>query len=229
MRIGTANVRNFPDMTQLQVAQDTATIMEHVTVAGLQEIQPHEDTPVVLEQLGDSFGMAGRAYETPIVFRHSKLKLLDHNTLPFHRPKLPRPESVHGAVTSAVFLQLERRHRFAVVNVHLVANGYNGDRLDVIADRWRVEWGMYRDECIRLWRMGLTVYAVGDLNNPRPPKLRPHYSFRWLSPEGSADHIGELANLQSVYLGRFNHERVNLNSDHDLQVVTGPLRVADDS
>lgn len=226
MRIGTANVRNFPDMSQRHVAQDVDTIMEHVTVAGLQEIQPHEDTPVVVEQLGDSFGIVGKAYETPIVYRHSKLHLLDHNTLPFHRPHLPRPESVHGAVTSAVFRHASARlgwSRFAVVNVHLVANGYNGDKLAVIQDRWRVEWGMYQDECIRLWRMGMTVFTTGDLNNPRPPKLRPHEWSRWLTPSGSPDHIGELEHPDSITLGAHEHERIPLNSDHDLHVVSGPI------
>lgn len=228
--LGTANIRNFPDMSPAAVAADVLSVMTNVTVAGLQEIQPHEDTAVVRQVLGDHWGMVGGSHETPIVWNDRKFERLRQNLIPFHRPRLPHPQNPHGAVTSAVFHSRDRRHlpAFAVVNTHLVSGGYNGDQVPVIADRWRIEWGIYQDEALRLWKHGLTVFAVGDLNNPRPPKLRPHDAFVWLSPSGGTpDHLGELANLESVHMDTPVHQRVPLNSDHDLHVVSGPLRHAD--
>lgn len=229
MRIGTANVRNFPDMSQRQVAQDASTIAASCTLAGLQEIQPHEDTPVLRGALGPDWWLVGGTHETPIIGRADKWELMGHHLIPFSRPKLPRPASVHGAVTSAVVCSTTR-HRlppFAVVNVHLVSNGYNGDRLEVIQDRWRIEWGIFRDECLRLHKRGLTVFTTGDLNNPRPPQLRPHALFTWLTPQRGPDHIGQLEHHDSVVIGPHDQEVVPLNSDHDLHVVSGPLRHAD--
>lgn len=229
--LGTANIRNFPDLHPHQVAADTLTIMANVTLAGLQEIQPGEDTDVVLHELGPHWRMVGRDRETPIVVNQRRWEVLDHHLLPFSRPALPRPQNRFGAVTSVILQSVERRGLppFAVVNSHLVSGGYNGPKLPVVADRWRVEWGMYQDEALRLWKQGLTVFATGDLNNPRPPRLRPHDDFSWLSPEGGPDHLGELRHHESVSLAGPIHQRVPLNSDHDLHVVSGPLRRADES
>lgn len=231
--IGSANIQNFPDMSPAAVAADVATVKANVTLAGLQEIQPGEDTDVIRHELGDHWGLAGADHETPIVWDDRRWEQLDHRVLPFHRPKgLPRPQNTHGAVTSAVFRARKRRHLppFAVVNVHLVSGGYNGPKLDLLRSRWRVEWGMFRDECHRLWLTGLTVYAVGDLNNPRPPELRPWEHFAWLTPAGRPDHIGQLTHIESVAMPDDPRaQSVPLNSDHSLQVVSGPLRPAADS
>lgn len=227
--LGTANIQNLPDMRPKLVAADARTIMANTTVAGLQEIQPEEDTDVILHQLGDGWGMKGRARETPVIYNRRLWESLDHRVIPFHRPRLPHPESVNGAVVSVVLKARDRPALppFAVLNTHLVSGGYNGDRLDVIADRWRVEWGIVRDEAFRLWKRGLTVFVVGDLNAPRPPKLQPLNSFQWLSPAtGTPDHLGELRHPESVYIRHPRHQVVPLHSDHDLHVISGPLRHA---
>lgn len=225
MRIGTANLRNLPDMTPAQVADDTATIMEHTSLCGLQEIQPGEDTPVIRRKLGKGWHLVGGSYETPIVFKLARWELVDHRTLAFHRPSLPIRESIYGAVTSVLLRDLNHPHRppFAVVNTHLVVGGYNGAKLPVVADRWRIEWGIYRDEAIRYWKRGHTVYLTGDLNNPRPPRIQPVTDWGWLTPSGPPDHIGQLRNPAGVHLGHHQHQAIALHSDHDLHVVSGPL------
>lgn len=230
MRIGTANIQNFPDHLPRQVAQDASVVAACCTLAGLQEIQPREDTPVIRGVLGPGWWMVGATHETPIVGRHGRWKLLDHNVIPFHRPAdLPRPQNGHGAVTSCVVRSVKRRHlpAFAVVNVHLISGGFNGPRLPVLQERWKVEWGMFQDEVSRHYRDGLTVFTLGDLNNPRPPQLRPHGAFSWMSPASSPDHLGQL--VQDVRLEHPRHTRVPLNSDHDLHTIQGPLTVLDES
>lgn len=233
--LGTANIRNYPDMSPEEVAADTRAVMEHTSVAGLQEIQPGEDTEVVREQLEPHWRMVGQHTEVPIVWDSRKWQLREHAMVAFHRPRLPRPQNRFGAVTSAVFRSVERPHLppFAVLNTHLVSGGFNGPRVLVIQDRWHTEWQRYQDEAARLWHQGLTVFAVGDLNNPTPPKLRPHQHFTWLTPQKGPDHAGQLQHDASVTIGatysphgpvaQLHHHHVPLNSDHDLLTVTGTL------
>lgn len=231
MKLGTANIQNFPDHPPRQVAQDASTVAASCTLAGLQEIQPHEDTPVVLGALGDDWWMVGRHLEVPVIGRADRWELLDHYVVPYDRPKLPRPQNPHGGVVSAIVRSVKRPKLppFAIVNTHLVSGGHNGPRVPIVAERWKVEWGVYRDEALRLYREGMTVYLVGDLNDPRPPSIRRSGSpqvgpaFVWLSPQRSPDHVGQLIQNDSVQLLHSSHERVPLNSDHDLHVVSGAL------
>lgn len=228
MKLGTANIQNLPDMPARKVAQDAATIAQHVTLCGLQEIQPGEDPEVIMTSLPGSWWMVGGQHETPIIGDGRRWEVLDHHLIPFHRPKLPRPASSWGAVTSVVlrFRRHPKRPRFAVVNTHLPANGYNGARLERIQDRWRVEWSILTQEVLRLHNRGLTVYVTGDLNNPRPPQLRPVSRSKWLTPSGPPDHIGQVVRSTSVAMVHPETRRVPLNSDHDLIVIRGPLRKA---
>lgn len=226
MKIGTANIRNFPDMTPRQVAQDASTVAASCTLAGLQEIQPHEDTRVIENALGDDWWMVARGREVPVIGRNDRWRLLDHWVIPFHRPDLPRPQNVHGGVVSVVVRSVRKPQLppFALVNTHLVSGAHNGPKLAALQPRYSVEWGMFRDEVLRLFRMGYTVFCVGDLNNPRPPRLTPR--FAWLTPDGAPDHIGQLVHQHSVRLARPRHRRWSLNSDHALHVVSGPAKKA---
>lgn len=230
MKLGTANIQNFPDMPARQVALDASVIAASCTLAGLQEIQPREDTPVVERALDDGWWMVGRHREVPVIGREDRWQLLDHWVVPFDRPELPRPQNRHAGVVSVVVRSATKRHLppFALVNTHLVAGGYNGDKDPRIQQRWDVEWGLYRDEALRLYRMGLSVFTVGDLNHPRPPQVGRVVPFQWLSPSGTPDHLGMVVNDASVTLGAgWSHERIPLHSDHALHRITGPLRLAD--
>jgi hypothetical protein len=232
VKLATCNVRNFPDMPPPKVAQDARAIAIHATLAGLQEIQPGEDTEVIMDGLHESarsWWMVGGQLETPIVGRGNRWDVKDHHVIPFHRPRnLPRPASAHGGVVSVVLESVKRPRlpAFAVVNTHLVANGLNGDRLPAMASRWHTEWAILQREVTRLRRLGLTVYVTGDLNAPRPPGLGISSRFLWLTPQGPADHVGQLRHSASVWMGHAQHESIPINSDHDLLVVSGPLRSA---
>jgi hypothetical protein len=230
VKLGTANIQNFPDHSPSAVRADVATVAAHVTLAGLQEIQPGEDTPLVRKELGPDWWVSGGKCETPIIGRSDRWELIDHHQIPFDRPAgLPRPQNAHGAVTSVIVRSATKARlpAFAVVNVHLISGGHNGPRLPVLAARWAVEWGMYKDECLRLYRLGLSVYAVGDLNDHDPPRFGWRLPFRWLSPTGGPDHIGELVHERSVELASSKHDAIQLHSDHDLHLISGPLRHAD--
>lgn len=221
MRIGTANIRNFPDMPRRAVEADVHTVARRTSVCGLQEIQPGEDTPVVRYALPETWGMFGGARETPIVWNTKRWQLEDHHQVTWDRPKLPRPENPHPAITSCVFSSVRRPHLppFAVVNTHLVAGGYNAQRLPEVKVQWNVEWSLYVQEVQRLHRLGLTVYSVGDYNRGELPGP----DYHWLTPSGPPDHVGQLVSPRSVKLMDPEHTPVLLNSDHKLHVVSGTL------
>lgn len=229
MKLGTANIRNFPDMTPAQVAEDAVRVAVHTTICGLQEIRPDEDTDVVQAALGPHWAMVGTQLETPIAYRRHVWHLLEVETQKFHRPDLPRPQSRFGGITSAVFASVKRRHLppFAVVNSHLVSGGMNGPRLPVIADRWLVEWGLYVDTIQALHRRGFTVLTTGDLNNSRPPAVPPLRHWEWLNPDAKGpDHLGQLeapATIGRAVLRSPAWQTYVMNSDHPLHVVTGPF------
>jgi hypothetical protein len=227
VKLGTANIQNFPDHPAREVAQDASTVAASCSLAGLQEIQPHEDTPVVRGALGPDWWMVGGHREVPIIGRADRWELLDHYVVAFDRPHLPRPQNPHGGIVTAIVRSVKRPKlpAFAVVNTHLVAGGHNGPKNPLVAQRWEVEFKLLRAQVSGLHGSGFSVFVVGDLNDPRPPRLGP--TFQWLSPQHSPDHLGQLVHSGGVQLVDPTHERVPLNSDHDCHVISGPLRHAD--
>lgn len=227
MKLGTANIRNFPDMTPGQVARDVRTVARHTSLCGLQEIQVGEDTPVVRDNLPSGWTMVGGHTTSPIVLNGHLWRVLEHAASRTHRPRLSRVENPFLDIVSVTVESRKRPHlpMFAVVNTHLVSGGYNAQHLPDVAAQWDEEWALLAEEVHRLWRDELTVYVVGDLNHPRPPRLNPMARFRWLTPSGPADHIGELENPLSVTMPDSSHEAVELNSDHKLHVLRGGLRI----
>lgn len=219
MRIGTANIRNHPDMPRAAVEADIHTVARRTSLCGLQEIQPGEDTPVVRYALPEHWGMFGGAAESPIVWNADRWHLEDSDLITWERPRLPRPENPTPGITSCVFRSRRRPElpRFAVVNTHLVAGAYNAQRLLAVQAQWHVEWRMVLEEVRRLHRGGLTVYVLGDFNRGVMP------GPNWLTPDGPPDHVGELVSVRSVHLAHPEHTPVLLNSDHKLHVVSGTL------
>lgn len=227
MRIGTANIQNFnPDLTPRQVRKDARTIAGKVTIAGLQEIQPDEDeTPVRIGlEAGNGHGWSDVGlgeFECPIVFREDLWALAGITHVPFHRPKLPRPETRHAGVVSAAFRSRSRPNlpAFAVVNTHLVAGGMNEPHNAEIADQWRHEWKVYTDVIRWHHERRRTVFALGDLNTPKPPDQL----IRWYTPQGHPDHIGVLEHEDSVRLVDATTDAFPLESDHPLRRLSGRL------
>lgn len=227
MKLGTANIRNFPDMAPSKVAADTETIVANVSLCGLQEIQVGEDTPVVRAALPDHWQLVGGHFTSPIILNTRKWKVLDSSSTHTKRPRLSRVENAFLDITTVVVQSVKRKHlpEFAVANTHLVSGGYNGRHLEDVKAQWDREWRLFGAEVRRLWDRDLTVYVVGDLNHPRPPKLEPHARFTWLSPDGPADHLGELEHPLSVQLVDGVHHTIPLHSDHDLRIVSARLNI----
>ncbi len=219
MRIGTANIRNHPDMPRSAVEADIHTVVKHTSLCGLQEIQPGEDTPVVRYSIPGWWGMIGGECEAPIIWNSERWHLTDQWVHTWKRPKLSRPENPTPGIVSGVFRSHKRKSlpRFAVVNTHLVAGGYNVQRLPDVKRQWDIEWAMVQAEIARLHAMALTVYVLGDFNRGEMP------GRGWLTPDGPPDHLREVVNTHSVYLFQPSHEAVVLNSDHKLHKVTGAL------
>jgi hypothetical protein len=222
VRLGTANVQNYPDLSPAQVHQDVATIVEHTTVCGLQEIQVGEDTQVVQRTLPRHWRMIGATSACPIVLNARLYPIRDKRVIRVERPELPRAHV--NPVLEVTSVTLARHGReFAVVNTHLISGGYNGKRSKAVRDQWDREWLVLEGEVHRLWHKGMTVFVVGDLNHPDPPELDPRSRFQWLTPTGRPDHVGQLNAKMSLQLEDSTHQAVQLNSDHALQVVSGPL------
>lgn len=221
MRIGTANIRNFPDMAPAAVKADARTVARHTTLCGLQEIQPGEDTAVVRAGLGPGWWLAGEGHETPIVGRGDLWTLEDHNVIPLERPAgLPRPQNRFSAVTSVVVKPVKRPHlpTFAVVNTHLISGAFNGPRLPVLVPQWEREGDAYIAEAHRLHSCGLTVFLTGDLNAHAPHGMS---CVLWWA--FGIDYIGIMGHRRGVTIGKASDTTFRLNSDHDLAVVSGAL------
>lgn len=225
MKLGTANIRNFPDMTPAHVAQDARTVQENTSVCGLQEITPGEDSDVIRGVLRPHWRLYGAETTCPILVNTARWQVVDTAVQRHRRPDVGRPENPHHDVVSVRLASVKRPHLppFAVVNTHLASGGYNAQHLPRVRALWDHEWDVTAEEVGRRRAEGLTVYLVGDLNNVRPPNLEPHRRWHWLSPQLSLDHVGEMVNPTSVQLVDHAHATHKLNSDHKLHVVTGRL------
>lgn len=212
-------------MTPAQVAADASRVASLTSLCGLQEIQPDEDTDVVVEALGTGWGMVGWELEVPIVYKHARWRLRSRQVIKFRRPPgLPGHHSVNGGIVAAVFGRTARPHlpSFAVVNTHLINAGED----QATQARWTTEWTTYLDVVRSYARHGLTVFTTGDLNVIRPPEVPGHW--RWLNDKArNLDHIGTMTTAARPRWQMAEHvtqDKYDLNSDHKLHVITGPLR-----
>jgi len=218
MRIGTANIRDFPDMPAEKVAADGKEMGSLVHLWGGQEIAPMDnDFEVIMEALGPNWGSVHGDTATPIFYRNPVLNMLDAHKVqvPFD-PVLPftaRPRIITGAT-----FELDKWPAvppFGVVNCHFIPGAYNAKNPgapDVAARRrqWDIEFDHLKDFVTEYRERGLTVLVLGDFNHPRPPK--PVANFTWLVG-ARLDRIG-VTNAGGVNVDEVEDGVVELNSDH---------------
>jgi len=216
MIIGTANIKNFPDMSRTKVQADGKKMSSICDLWGMQENNPVEDLPAIMDVLGDDWKTVHPGTDIPFLYRDSVFNLVESTKIvaPFEPvlPLTPRPRWITGAV-----FELKNRpgvQPFGVVNVHLIAGGYNGDNSPSDTARrirqWDIEWLTAKSLLHTYREEGFTVFLLGDLNNPNPPKPIPNW--RWLVGE-RLDKIGVSTN-GSVLVEENQNGTVDLNSDH---------------
>lgn len=126
MRLGCANIKNFPDMSPEKVRADGKTVGSHCTLWGGQEINPGEDAPVVLKGLESNnapWAAVLTQFAEPIFYRTDLWEPFDEFFIREEHPlSLPGPHGLHDAITSAGFRSLKHPDLapFAVVNCHLI-------------------------------------------------------------------------------------------------------------
>lgn len=219
MRIATANLRNYPDMSREKVAEDAQRMGWVSDLWGHQENNPAEDDQVVLKALGKDWAGALVNTDIPMYFRRKTFKLQSARVheMPFDPilPLTPRPRLLTGAT-----FKLRGRSSvpsFVVVNCHLIAGAYNGDNSAADTKRrqrqWDIEWRHLVRFVAEYRAKGNTVFVLGDFNHPRPPKPLPN--FTWLVGE-RLDRIGVTTHGR-VGVEEISDGTVPLNSDHDGQ------------
>jgi hypothetical protein len=221
MRLGTANIKNFPDMPTGKVQADGRKMGSLTTIWGGQEITPNEDSGPIMEALGENWGILFSGNETPIFYRKDKwnvgnlfdISLGDRGGIPL--------SARNSAITSAVFRSEARPglSPFAVVNCHLMRNFATSSAKE--RAQWKIEYGHLKEVVAHHYKNGRTVFVVGDTNNRLTPF--PANGGRWLAGNGRLDKIGILRHPQSVRItrtnGNPNGEIHTLNSDHDGFVI----------
>lgn len=215
MKIGTANIKNYPDMPAAKVKQDGSKMASLTDIWGMQENNPAEDDDAIDSVLGNSWDVAHRSTNVPLWFRKDQYQVLGTRICRAPMEKdlklVPKPRLFTGTT-----LKLRLREgvpSFVVVNVHFIAGGYNGPENPERRQQWNVEWKYVCDFIADYKRKGKTVFVLGDFNHPRPPK--PARNFTWLV--GSRlDRIGVTTTGQ-VEVEELSDGVVALNSDHNGQ------------
>lgn len=212
MRIGTANICNYPDMPKAKVQADAREIAALTDTWGQQENNPAEDDEAISKALGPSWMVVHGDTNVPIWYRTGRLELTGQRkvqadfTPPL--PLTPRPRWI----TAATFGVIGRPgvERFALVNCHLIAGGYNGPESEARARQWRVEFKALRNLVESYKARDLTVFVAGDFNHPRPPK--PTTDFVWLVG-ARLDRIG-VTTTGGTKARETDDGVVELHSDH---------------
>jgi len=214
MKIGCANIKNFPDMSEKKVVADAKQMAELTDIWGMQENNPEEDDEPISKALGEDWDKVHGGTDIPIFFRKDVFRLVGARVhlMPFEPvlPLTPRPRNIVGAT-----FKLRGRDvpAFVIINSHFIAGAYNGPKEAKRKKQWDIEWAHHTQFIGQYRRKGYTVFVMGDFNHPRPPKPTPN--FTWLVGE-RLDRIG-VTNTGDVVVEEMDDGVVALNSDHNGQ------------
>jgi hypothetical protein len=216
MYLGTANIRNYPDMPTAKVVADALEMSRYCDIWGMQENDPDEDAPAIMRALNKGWpnlwSVVHEDTDVPIFYKKTLFTLTGRRkvTVPLE-PDLPlvaKPRTITG-----VTLKLNARpglESFVVTNRHYIAGGYNGPTEAKRAQQWDVEYA-YDRQFVRGYKLkGKTVFGVGDWNRARPPK--PTANWQWLVGE-HLDKVG-VSTTGPVEVLEIDDGGVELNSDH---------------
>jgi len=213
MYLGTANIRNYPDMAPAKVVEDAVEMCRHCDVWGMQENDPREDVVAIMRRLpANLWGVVHEDTNVPIFFKKTLFTVTGKRKIIIPlEPDLPLVAKPR--VISGVTLRLNARpglKPFVVTNRHYIAGAYNGPEEAKRARQWDIEFVEDR-EFVREYRLkGKTVFGVGDFNRARPPKLTANW--QWLVGE-HLDKVG-VSTAGAVEVMELDDGAVELNSDH---------------
>lgn len=229
MKLGSANIKNYPDMSKDKVAADARKIAGLVTIWGGQEIQPGEDTPVILDAMGHNWAALFQQTETPIFYRTDLWDASDLQSRHLERGSIPLVTK-DSAVNGAQFKSKKYRHKpFAVVNWHGIPGAFHRHvgKGGLIKERqpvWRSEFATRQHVCSYYQQKGTSPFFIGDDNHDNCPMVLA--GGKWICAY-RIDRIGfkhvpggATFSVWGNPLG--NH--VTLNSDHPLLFVSGKIR-----
>jgi hypothetical protein len=215
MRLGCANIKNYPDMPARKVAADGKKMSGLCDIWGMQENNPAEDDDAIAKVLGENWDIVHPNTDIPVWYRKDLIKVVGTRVhlMPFD-PVLaltPRPRNLTG--TTFKLRGRESVPNWVVINSHFIAGGMNGARNQARSRQWKIEWTHLNRFVSEYKRKGLTVFVMGDFNHPRPPK--PTTNFTWLVGK-RLDRIG-VTTTGTVEVDEIQDGVVKLNSDHSGQ------------
>lgn len=236
MKLGTANIKNYPDMTEKQVRADAKEIASYVTIWGGQEITPKEDSLPILQAMNEAgakyghfWNIIGGKSETPLFYRSDlwKPSLKRVKYLPNRMDFKLTPKN--SAITSALFTSIKQPGvpPFAVVNCHLITDGRHGEGgMEKRLIQWDIEYDMWAEGVKYYVDKGVKfVFPMGDTNNADTAFPSPR--GQWIIGATAIDKIGVRRKRTSTGTANAhvnNSARVEINSDHDLLFVDMDLR-----
>lgn len=225
IRVCTANIQNFPDMTHRQVRADVAETRDHCDLILWQEIAEPADRRAVRRTLGTGWKTTGHANEVPISYRTrtaGKVAGTTSETVRVSRA-IPRCSDGRPSYSPARWITILRLRiagsprEVDVVNLHLAQTGRKGCRRDERLAAWQQAWRRINNHVDELREHGHVVIVGGDWNRRRPDirNMRPRQIWVTEAPNG-LDHVA--ISGTGIHLAR-NSSRA-LHSDHPLRTAT---------
>jgi hypothetical protein len=213
MFLGTANIRNYPDMPPAKVVEDAVEMSRRCDIWGMQENDPREDVLAIMRALpANVWGVVHADTNVPIFYKKTLFTVTGKRKIII--PLEPDLALVaKPRVITGVTLRLTARPSlapFVVTNRHYIAGAYNGPEEAKRVRQWDIEW-VADQQFVREYRLkGKTVFGVGDFNRARPPKLTTNW--QWLVGE-HLDKVG-VSTSGPVEVMELADGAIELNSDH---------------
>lgn len=227
LRVGTANIRNTPDLPRAQVRESARVCGQRADLIGFQEIAEKADHMDVRIGLGGDFRAAPVTNHTedPIHYRSTAMELIPAGEVPGGFLPSGAQLAHHGMAhvspdryTTWAMLRAVGDHaiQFAFVNLHTVSKPFD---TKATHHRWREEmWHVHYSKWAAMVNgfndAGLTVLFGGDFNSTVVRKS--DVDARWFWQSG-IDKIGVLPGKTPVRLEGIRSW--DTPSDHNLRVA----------
>lgn len=180
MKIGTHNIRNFPNLPRASVRKAAREIASISDICGLQEIREQQDKED-LKTAMTGFKFVTLSERICQAYRAKKVKLSNKGPRGFVKTNDATKYYPMLGFSIATYESIRRPKLgpFIVIAVHFPPEAF---KVGAVKDRalkrrdWNTNWEMLNDFCNRWQNRGYTVFVVGDFNNRNLPKLKVTHS-----------------------------------------------------